>query len=580
MESWLMCQSNENDKPEVGTSSSLSSLSSPLSFPWRTSFRSNRFNHAQNNLPPLPRPVSFPLVESISQPTKRLHYSKSLHNFSNTFDTTYNSQSVVLESIHKSHALHYSWPLLKHLKNHNSVVNLCKMRNIQRVTSDCQKSQYTLQPTAETNNGIKEKLETEHNTTLSTENQNTSLANENEMAFVCDNEKKEDDTPTSHYLEMNLNESELEQDNRLVVLRNQSLLNKRIKAFSACSPPDIMLSNSSTEMSVKIFPNFTQSSSSTSMKERIISNRDNNDIFANLFFEKLSSAQPIKSSVYCSTSSYHANKHDKCTKKPLSYVSLQNSLQSSSLFSSSCQSTSTRSRNSLFNNAYSSIGADVTAVFSGSTLFNANCSSINRPRTSSDVSNMRRSGFCYSGSITQQSQVKQNQPPDNHSYQNRYFHTSNTIGCQLAPNSFSSLKLCRDLTSITESQETVNPVSRPRAATVGCSLLFGRQRLSAALNHIKLNWSKKQSTSQQKCSIHSKNISSDSLTTHNNKSSIHRKSEISRTKHLHMKQVEKEHDDEYVETFEMDMNLFPDNLEHLTCRTEAIPDLSNHYVIL
>ncbi|VDQ12588.1 unnamed protein product, partial [Trichobilharzia regenti] len=214
-------------------------------------------------------------------------------------------------------------------------------------------------------------------------------------------------------------------------------------------------------------------------------------------------------------------------------------------------STSTRSRNSLFSNNFNntnnyftnpaptystasstcSIPPITVTTSNGLSHFNVSWTAT-RPRTSSDL---------------QQSQQ-------------RYFHPSNaSVSNQISPD---NLKLGRDLTSIHElstEQDIMCPISRPRAATIGSTLLVGKQRISAVLSHIKMNWSKNKSTlGQIKSSLTSKHFTSENTTTNNISSSINMNCEtMAGGKHS-------ETEDEYVETCEMNMDAFPAALAAIT----------------
>nr|CAH8864000.1 unnamed protein product [Trichobilharzia regenti] len=449
----LMRQTTTEISNAVGLSSLMSSSSSvsSSSSSWRTNFRSNRHCFRQS-LPPLPRPVSLPInaviTSSNMKPLKQLYRSKSMqYNFSTTDHTSTDDNHEIVNCKSKqtsasTNLLHRSWPLLKSVENHYLTSNAYKMRDIEQIIVDHQQFQHALQPNyvmdynnANANNNNSNHIDNEQN-----ESKTNPLTNHSSVV-ICDNEKKNEDDPTSHYLEMNLDETEVKKDSsQSVTLRSQSLSHNRKKAFSTCSPPGIITSsNQFVEMSVKLLPNVIQPSSS--MKEKITSNRENNDIFAHLFFEKISPlptspSPPLSSQFHLQqssfsyrSSSYHTNKYDdnnnnNCTEKLSSSTSLQNSLQCSSVFSSSsCQSTSTRSRNSLFSNNFNntnnyftnpaptystasstcSIPPITVTTSNGLSHFNVSWTAT-RPRTSSDVSNMRRSFLNHSKSVVHHQQ--------------------------------------------------------------------------------------------------------------------------------------------------------------------------------
>ncbi|CAH8603098.1 unnamed protein product [Schistosoma margrebowiei] len=572
---------------------SLSSSSSSSNSGW------NRFGYSQNNLPPLPRPISLsqnnPLLSEVNlQPIKRLTRSKSIsiiynNNDNNSIDDDnndkknhsmnnnnkknnldYNECNII---INKKNVLHQSCPLLLNTIKDNYFL-------------DHHDQQYSKE--------IKS-IQNDHNDTI-----------------IVNNEIKEiNNNPTSHYLEMNLCDSNIKEDNKnSVILRNQSILNNRIKAFSTCSPLDLMFTSSQLFNEIVSFKKVLcptiqqqgqqqqQSSSSSISNSNIISHRDNNDLFAQLFFEK--PHYPY------SSSSYVIGKQDQLS----SLTSLHYSNQS--------QSTSTRSHNSLFHNSNNNIinsnssGINTTCnsmssslspmmitTSSGSSIFfncgnsihgvnsNSNSSSTSstnvRPRTSSDVSNMRRSYFYHSRvhyphHLQQQSTMTQTHYL-HHSQQRQEYSPRplSTIDYQTSQNMISNLKLGRDLTSINEllpvnNSNIINPVSRPRAATTGSNLLLNKQRLSIVLNHLKMNWFKKQSN-MKKITHH--NFTNTNYATKYNFSSIN-----DNTKEMNEDNNDGGNDDEYVETFPMNMNILSNNLNSLTLQTNLLPNLSNHYMIL
>ncbi|CAH8620390.1 unnamed protein product [Schistosoma haematobium] len=586
---------------------SLSSSSSSSNSGW------NRFGYSQNNLPPLPRPISLsqnnPLLSEMNlQPIKRLTRSKSIstiynNNDNNSMDNKKNNLIDDDDDDKKNHSMnnnnkknnreHHECNIIKYKKNvlHQSCPLLLLNTIKDNYLLDHHDQQYSKE--------IKS-IQNDHNDTI-----------------IFNNEIKEiNDNPTSHYLEMNLCDNNIKEDNKNSVhLRNQSILHNRIKAFSTCSPLDLIFTSSQLFNEIVSFkkvlcPTIQQqqqsSSSSMSNSNIIISHRDNNDLFAQLFFEKPHNPYSLSSS-----SSYVIGKQDQLS----SLTSLHYSNQS--------QSTSTRSHNSLFHNnnnihnnsnginttcnsISSSLSPMMITTSSGSSIFlncgnsihggnsnsNSNSSSTSstnvRPRTSSDVSNMRRSYFYHSRVHYPhhlQQQQHQQQSTMTHTH---YLHHSqqrqeysprplSTIDYQTSQNMISNLKLSRDLSSINEllpvnNSSIINPISRPRAATTGSNLLLNKQRLSIVLNHLKMNWFKKQSNM--------KKITHHNLTTINYATKYNTSSINDNTKKMNEDQHDDGNDDEYVETFPMNMNILSNNLNSLTLQTNLLPNLSNHYMIL
>ncbi|VDP22875.1 unnamed protein product, partial [Schistosoma margrebowiei] len=587
-------------------------------------------------LPPLPRPISLsqnnPLLSEVNlQPIKRLTRSKSIsiiynNNDNNSIDDDnndkknhsmnnnnkknnldYNECNII---INKKNVLHQSCPLLLNTIKDNYFL-------------DHHDQQYSKE--------IKS-IQNDHNDTIIVNNEIKILGPICTIDLVWDPVKAPDIRfSSSHFRKQHpwckkavsrtslteavytwTRDSNIKEDNKnSVILRNQSILNNRIKAFSTCSPLDLMFTSSQLFNEIVSFKKVLcptiqqqgqqqqqQSSSSSISNSNIISHRDNNDLFAQLFFEK--PHHPY------SSSSYVIGKQDQLSSLTSLHYSNQN------------QSTSTRSHNSLFHNSNNNIinsnssGINTTCnsmssslspmmitTSSGSSIFfncgnsihgvnsNSNSSSTSstnvRPRTSSDVSNMRRSYFYHSRvhyphHLQQQSTMTQTHYL-HHSQQRQEYSPRplSTIDYQTSQNMISNLKLGRDLTSINEllpvnNSNIINPISRPRAATTGSNLLLNKQRLSLVLNHLKMNWFKKQSN-MKKITHH--NLTTTNYATKYNFSSIN-----DDTKEMNEDINDAGNDDEYVETFPMNMNILSNNLNSLTLQTNLLPNLSNHYMIL
>nr|CAX72890.1 hypothetical protein [Schistosoma japonicum] len=612
----LMHQSSRN-KP----SSSLSSLSSSSK---RSNSKWNRFGFNKNNLPPLPRPISLSqntgLVNTNLQPSRRIIRSKSMPIYYTTNNVMDDMSSLTTFNNKLSHqnVLHQSFPILPNFKKNYFTRNCYQSLSI---TSSPSSSNYHQSLNTLTLKSVKTFNEhnNEHLLLLngSSKNEFGSVINENKPTLINCEINKTDNNSTSHYLEMNLNENKTKDDNESVTLRNNSSLRNRKKAFSACSPSDAILS-----LHPSLFPNIKESKLSTaSVTDKIIGHRDNGDLFAQLFFDSY-----ITYHHNCS-SPCHA---DSCTNQLCSLTSLHNSARSSSLFTNS--STSIKSHNSLFHNSTtnttaanndnhnnngsnntstnttcnsmcSSFSPMMIATSSGSSLFfncgnsshGGSCSSSNsgsidvRPRTSSDVSNIRRSYLCHS-------RIHQHNPRlsmQNHFSHHHHLHDSQhrqnhcCYSCPLrdmdyqasTKNSFSSLKLCRDLTSINELQPAnnspiIDPLNRPRSATTGSNLFLTKQRLSIALNHLKMNWSKKLSNCKNNSSTKKPIVSSRNDYTKKMSSVIYQFNEKVQNN------PENDNDDEYIEAFSMDMHPFTNKLDQMKLPTEPIPNLSNHYMLI
>ncbi|CAH8605753.1 unnamed protein product [Schistosoma bovis] len=591
-------------------SSSLSSSSSSSNSGW------NRFGYSQNNLPPLPRPISLsqnnPLLSEVNlQPIKRLTRSKSIsiiynNNDNNSMD---NNKNNLIDDDDDDDDKKKNHSMNNNNKKNNLDYNECNILNYKKnvLHQSC--------PLLLLLNTIKDNYLLDHHDQQYSK-EIKSIQNDHNDTIIINNEIKEfNDNPTSHYLEMNLCDNNIKEDNKnSVILRNQSILHNRIKAFSTCSPLDLIFTSSQLFNEIVSFkkvlcptiqqqPQQQQSSSSSISNSNVVSHRDNNDLFAQLFFEKPHNPYSLSSS-----SSYVIGKQNQLS----SLTSLHYSYQS--------QSTSTRSHNSLFHNSNnnnsnginttcnsmsSSLSPMMITTSSGSSIFfncgnsihggnsnsNSNSSSTSstnvRPRTSSDVSNMRRSYF-YHSRVHYPHHLQQQHQQQSTMTHTHYLHHSqqrqeysprplSTIDYQTSQNIISNLKLSRDLSSINEllpvnNSNIINPISRPRAATTGSNLLLNKQRLSIVLNHLKMNWFKKQSN-MKKITHH--NLTTTNYATKYNISSIN-----DNTKKMNEDQHDDGNDDEYVETFPMNMNILSNNLNSLTLQTNVLPNLSNHYMIL
>ncbi|VDQ07245.1 unnamed protein product [Trichobilharzia regenti] len=163
----------------------------------------------------MPRPVSLPInvviTSSNMKPLKQLYRSKSMqYNFSTTDHTSTDDNHEIVNCKSKqtsasTNLLHRSWPLLKSVENHYLTSNAYKMRDIEQIIVDHQQFQHALQPNyvmdynnANANNNNSNHIDNEQN-----ENKTNPLTNHSSVV-ICDNEKKNEDDPTSHYLEMNL----------------------------------------------------------------------------------------------------------------------------------------------------------------------------------------------------------------------------------------------------------------------------------------------------------------------------------------------------------------------------------------
>ncbi|KAK4468898.1 hypothetical protein MN116_008058 [Schistosoma mekongi] len=588
----LMHQSSRN-KPSLSVSSLSSSSSSK-----RSNFKWNQFGYNKNNLPPLPRPISSlspntTLMNTNLQPIKRLIRSKSMPIYYTT-NTVINDKSNSItykNNLSHQNGLHQSYPILYKLKKNYYIDNLYQSSPI---TSSSSSSSSNYHQSLNT-------LTLKSNKTFNQYN------NEYLLSLLKDS-----------------NENLTKDDNESVILRNHSSLRNRKKAFSACSPSDAILSLHSS-----LFPNIKESKLSiASVTDKIISHRDNSDLFAQLFFDSY-----IPYHHNC-LSPYHGEKYDSCTNQLCSLTSLHNSAKSSSLFTNS--STSIKSHNSLFhnnitnnnnndnrnNNGSIKTGTNTTcnsmsnsfspmmiATSSGSSLFfncgnsthGGSCSSNSsnsgstdvRPRTSSDVSNIRRSYHChshihqYNPHLLMQNHISHHHLHDSQHRENHccYSYPLSDMNYQaLTKNSFSSLKLCRDLTSINELQRVnnspvIDPLNRPRAATIDSNSFLSKQRLSIVLNHLKMNCLKKLSTY--------KNIKHNNPST--NKPIVSSRNDytkkINTVIYTFNEKVQNNHEndnnDEYIEAFSMNINSFTNNnLDHLKLYTESIPNLSNHYMLI
>ncbi|XP_018646714.1 hypothetical protein Smp_175300 [Schistosoma mansoni] len=93
-----------------------------------------------------------------------------------------------------------------------------------------------------------------------------------------------------------------------------------------------------------------------------------------------------------------------------------------------------------------------------------------------------------------------------------------------------------------------------------------------------MNWFKKQSNIKKISQYNLTTTNKHNISSINDNTKKQNPDSFGSIRKTHLNQDN--NDDEYVETFPMNINTFSNNLEHLTIQTNTFPNLSNHYMIL